>query len=187
MRPWWHPSRFNLARTSKRSGKRSPKTMMAAPRRPSARLSTGSRRRHDRARNRTHLEPPGIPKQFRFAKRLSWPRTKTAVHKAMFGQDKDYSNKIYSTANRVRQQDVVLDCPRRGSLVVLPRAIRGRTRGACLCAVGKQPKLEKAAPRGAESSEDNGGSRNRGCHRGLKWWQGPSRRRSPQRRARWRP
>jgi hypothetical protein len=56
---------------------------------------------------------------------------------------KGLNSEVKSNTNRVRQQDVVLDCPRHGSPVALPRAIRGRTRGACLCAAGNSKNWKK--------------------------------------------
>ena len=102
-------------------------------------------------------------------------------NESMFGQDKDYSNEIYSTANRVRWQDV-LDRPRPASELVLPRSIRGRSRGAGLCA-GELPRhLEGLVPLDPDDASArccSESSKIANAARGffLKWRRGPSGRR----------
>jgi hypothetical protein len=99
---------------------------------------------------------------------ITWPFL------AKKGPNSETNNK----ANRVRPQDV-LDCPRHGFLVVLSRAVRGRSIGACFRAAEKQRRLERVAPRGTDEQKATKGS----CH-GLKSRRGPSSRRPPQRRRR---
>jgi hypothetical protein len=122
-------------------------------------------------------------------KRRPWFAAKTADNMADQGQEERSTSAIYCNGNRGRLQ-VGLGRQRR-QLVGLP-AIRGRVLGACLCAAGKQRKLEKAAPRQAGSAESlpgensvsrsrgrslsrdgHGHSRSRGCSRGLKFRRGP--------------
>jgi hypothetical protein len=96
---------------------------------------------------------------------ITWP----------FLAKKGPNSEINSKANRVRRQDV-LDRPRLGFHVVLPRAVRGRGHGACFRA---QRQLERVAPHGADEPK--------GCSRGMKSRRGPSSRRPPHCRARWQP
>ena len=117
-------------------------------------------------------------------KRLSWFEARTAGHMAMTsGQRKDSNNDTIYTANRELWQDV-LDRPRPASGLVLPRPIRGRIRGTCLCADELPRRLEGIAPLGpGNGTASCFRSPKNSAPQGLKFWRGPFAR-PPQRRAR---
>jgi hypothetical protein len=109
----------------------------------------------------------------RFAKTAVLVHGQDSRSPGHFWPRKVYCNETNRKTNQSRRQDI-LDRPRRESLVVLSRTVRGRSRGEGLCAAYKQRSMEGAAARG-EGAEGVSSGR----YRRLKPPWGPSRGRAP--------